>query len=74
MLHAKPRLAVDVGMDILFVIAELDVVPLGIIKRLRHDSFVFSVLIVGQSKYLSWDAKRFLCSRGAFVVGLGSVL
>jgi hypothetical protein len=28
MLHAKPRFAVDVGVDILFVITEFNVVPL----------------------------------------------
>ena len=48
MLHAKPRLSVDVGVDILFVIAELDVVPLGIIKRFRHGLWLFSILIAGK--------------------------
>jgi len=46
MLHAKPRFTVDVRVDIIFVIAQFDIVPLGIIKALGHLSYLFSYVFI----------------------------
>jgi hypothetical protein len=37
MLHAKPGLAINVGMDILFIVTKFDVVPFRVVKRFAHD-------------------------------------
>jgi hypothetical protein len=44
MLHAKPGFAIDVGVDILFIVTQFDLVPLGVIKAFGHGGLL--VLVV----------------------------
>ena len=47
MLHSKPRLAINVGMDVIFVVGQFDVVPFRVIEWLAHGLGVCLVRGVG---------------------------
>lgn len=58
MFHAKPRFLVDIGMHIVFIVTELNIVPFRIVKRLGHGAF-FTAAIVTMVAVEEWSVISF---------------
>ena len=39
-LHAEPRLFVDIGVDVVLIVGQFDVIPFGVVEGLAHDGVV----------------------------------
>jgi hypothetical protein len=39
-LHAEPRIFVDIGVDVVLIVGQFDVIPFGVVEGLAHDGVV----------------------------------